>query len=529
MSGILPLTLQIDWGINPKPGPHLTPEFTILGLNTTEPPLIHFPLDSRIRCENWNPAPVPERHSGGWRFYQPLRLEEPGQYLMKIMVIDRSPGHADPHCYRCDFRVTVGDPLEVGHSRTLEISADGLLTANLPNLERFHHVKINAGQNALLNTHGHSELVDKVAAILQPKKAPPEVGDRPVTSFTFVLAEESVKNIPYINVPSPKTYLSRGTLVIPNRPPIRLICGRDFTFGREVPEENRVNDVPLELSPAGPGSPDDMEAFAILTKLFSRDHARLEMKQDGIRLFDDRKSGMNEGVLVDQTPIPQNNGPRNDGVLLFPHDNGSDKPKTVPKTVLFSKILALTLTPYYECLQDRSPELLPTSILKQIYSHEEYPESHVSAMSLRREKYLKQHEHAESLKNALCKTSLANSSWLSDWLNHRKYPDPIANQMEYLLINTSATLGGDRNSVLLLPGEPWRDVHLRILNINTMLYLENLGDHPLNLCHDKETDTELLPFRPISIRPGSIIRRGVGSGCGCEEIRFEASPRPSHS
>jgi len=480
--------LQINWGIDPKPGPHLTPEFTILGLSTKTPPIVDFPLDKRIQCADWNSAPIPERNSdGNWHFYQPLRLEESGQYLLKVTLIDSTPGQTELGCYRCDFRVTVPDANNAGQSRTLEISADGLLTANMYDLAKFEHVKITGGSNVLVNAPNSIQQPDKPtndSSLLMPIK--------------FVPAKELAGEMPYIRFPATQDGMSRATLTIPGQPVFHLIAGNELTFGRDVPGESHFNDVPLTISPDDQTDDTEAESLAWASLLFSRQHARLEVDEKGVCLCDERKSGMDEGTLINGKSLE-----RNDSRQIFDHGKNAAE----SQIVLFAKMLEMELAPHLESFWENMSDKISQPILERIYQSGVHNDARLSAINIKPCRYLKQHEHSVALQMALRKTPLAGTDWLNQWLQNQKYVNPHYCKEERFLIMRFVTLGGKRQHTIKLPGHAWRNATMRLLNINGLLYLENISQYELSCILPDGSATNLPSFRPIPVQPNLTIRQ----------------------
>ena len=492
---LLPV-LQIDWGIDPKPGPHLTPKFTILNLDTKTPPIVHFPLDPRIQCGDWKSTPtLNQTQSGGWHFYQPLRLEESGQYLLKVTLIDSTPGQMEPGCYHCDFRVTVPDANSIEQSRTLEISADGLLTANLPNLASFQHVKIKAGSNALINAPGETNFEEKLMNILQPNR--PANDSSLLMSIKFASTKELTAKMPYIRFPTAQNGMSRATLAISGQPAFHLIAGNELSFGRDVPGEN-FNDVPLVVSPNNQADTAEVESLGWASMLFSRQHARLEVDKKGACLYDDRKSGMKEGTLINGKPLQ-----RNDSRQIFDHGNNAEN----PQTVLFAKMLEMELVPHLESFWENMSDTISQPILERLYQSGVHNDEQLSAINIKPCRYLKQHEHAIALQTALRETPLLESPWFTKWLQNQKYVNLHFGKEERFLIMRFVTLGGRRHHTIKLSGYEWWNSAMRILNINGLLYLENISQRDLSCILPDGTTAVFPPFRPIPVQPNLVIRQ----------------------
>ena len=473
--------LKIDWGMDLKPGTHLTPEFTILGLDAQIKPLVSFPLDRRIQCEDWNPTPKLSHNNRGWQFYQPLRLNEPGQYLLHVTLIDPTPGQAEPRCYRCDFRVTVPESEAGQLDKSLKITADDM-TADLSNvLKNFHHVELDL-KGAVINAH-ESSLTDKISTLLQSGKQ--QVNQQKdmqhVMSLPFIPDGEIAVNIPYISTRKPATPLTRATLYISHRPAIHLICGKTLTFGRNVPQE-KPNDVSLAVEPTLGYHVSETEraGFARLNMSFSREHALLEVTDQNVMLCDCRKpdgDGMADGTVVDGKPLA-----KQECVTMF----SCNETAIIPRTILFSKMLAMRVAPYCETVEPDSFRELTGELLMQLYDVKLPQSRHISVVQVAPDKTVTER--------------------LQSWLDDKKFCKAQHDMTETVLVVTSATVGGARDHVISVPGPVWREVYVRILNLDSMLYLENIDTPRLvAVCNDSETT--LKPLRPIPIQPGLVIRR----------------------
>ncbi|MCL2623345.1 MAG: hypothetical protein FWD31_06735 [Planctomycetaceae bacterium] len=501
--------LQIDWGMDLKPGTHLTPEFTILGLDTQDAPLVHFPLDNRIQCEGWNPMPQLSRNHRGRQFYQPLRLHEPGQYLLQVTLIDPTPGQTEPGCYRCHFRVIVPDSDFGRRARSLEITADGL-TANLPNLlDGYDHVKINVNNDAVINAPGKSPVMDKISQMFQPAQSGNQPNEtRHLTTLKFFPDKQLAAKIPYVNIREPKTALSHAVLHIEKHPTIHLVSGNVLTFGRNNPENNFFNDVPLEIFPVSDNDETETAAFSLLNRLFSRNHGLVKVNDHHVEFFDCRKNGISDGTIHNDQVLP-----KGQSVPIFSPDTENGK----SQAILFSKMLAMQVTPYCETVVMEGCEELPEPLLTQLYGENPLQPRLVSAVKVTRDKYLKQGDHAKDLRDALQKSLKekppAVSEWLTQWLDVKKYRDCRFEREEHLLIVTSATLGGGRGQVMTIPGHNGIGVQLRILNLDNKLYLENTATIATTMtqlvAEVNGTEPVLIkPFRPIPIQSGMVVRKG---------------------
>ena len=485
--------LQIDWGMDLKPGTHLTPEFTILGTDAHTRPLVHFPLDHRIQCEDWNPMPKLSRNDRGWRFYQPLRLNEPGQYLLEVTLIDPTPGRTEPGCYRCNFRVTVPDRDAGQKARSLEINAEGL-TANLPELlGDYDHVKINVGGDGVINAPGKSSVVEKIGQMLHPDKSGTKHNEsQHITLLPFFPVSELAAKIPYVNDWKPEQSHARATLHIANALPIHLICGKTLTFGRNVPEMPCLNDVPLVIVPetGDDASEEESAAFVRRNKSFSREHALISVTDQIVTLDDCRSPdglSVDAGTILDDKPLA-----KKESVVLFTHN---DAPQ-FKRTIVFAQILAMQVTPYSETVEMDVCRELPEELLLQLYRGNLLQQQHFSAVKVMR---------SETIPEPF-----------QSWLIRTKFSAPQFIGERHLLVVSSATLGGGRNQVISMPGRDWHDVRLRFLNLDGRLYLENTVDTPQLVVVFNNTETVLKPLRPIPIQPGLVVRKAT-----VELFRFE--------
>jgi len=493
--------LLIDWGMDLKPGTHLTPEFTILGLDTQDTPLVYFPLDNWIQCEGWNPTPQLLCTHHGWQFYQPLRLHEPGQYLLQITLIDPTPGQTEPGCYRCRFRVTVPDPDSGRRKKSLKITAEDLVGDFSNVLENFDDVNIDYKGGVI--KADKSLFADKIKQVLQPDQSADKPNEsRHLTTLNFFPDKQLASKIPYVNICNPETFLSQATLCIENHPAIHLVSGDALTFGRNDPHKNYSNDIPLEIFPLSGNDETEIAAFSLLNRLFSRDHAMLEVTDHDVMLFDRRmKSGMSGGTMLDDQPLA-----KSQRVRIFSLDTETGK----SQAILFSKMLALQVTSYREVVTMDGCRELPESLLSQLYGDNLSQARPVSAVKVAREKWLKQGDHAKDLMDVLQKSlkemPSSVSQWFTRWLGDQKYRDSRFEQEEHLLVVTSATLGGGRGQAMTIPGRDWLGVQVRIQNFDEMLYLENMVESLQLVAVVNGTDTVLKPLRPIPILPGMVVR-----------------------
>lgn len=476
--------LQIDWGMNLKPGTHLTPIFTILGLNTQIKPLVSFPLDHRIQCEDWNPTPALWRTDLGWQFEQRLRLNEPGDYGLIVSLIDPTPGQTEPVCYLCRFHVNVPVSDSGQLEKSLKITADDM-TADLSNvLKNFHHVELDL-KGAVLNAH-ESSLADRISQMfpqVQPGKQQPGAQQddaQHVTSFLFSPDEELAAKIPYVNTRKPEMSLTRVTLHIANRPAIRLICGKTLTFGRNVPQEP-CPDVPLAVEPELDHaiSEEERDRFEKINNCFSRDHALLEVADQDVKMHDCRSLdgiAMTNGVIVDGTLLAKQGC-----VALFSCDVATNP----TRKVLFCQMLDMQVSPYCETVELDSVRELPGELLlRWLYDDKLTQPRQFSAV----------------------KVTQSPAEQLKKYLDDKKCCTARIDTTETLLVVTNATLGGARDHVISTHGPVWSNVRLRILNLNETLYLENV-DTPGIVAVLNDAETVLKPLRPIPIQPGLVIRK----------------------
>jgi hypothetical protein len=481
--------LHIDWGREIQPDIILSPTFTIQGGSLDHPPLIHFPIDRRIIQDDWNWDAIPklERTQNGWKFDQELKFKKLGQYRFQIVVIDSAPDYLDPGYYRSSFRMDVVDPKTEGQEMIFE--GDNVV-ANLDQLPKNARIKI-VGENVTVLARS-SEKDDK----------------RDIPNWTTTVSFQSVgemsKRVPYVSQPKVPAAVSRLTMTESIRTEstgkkcYHLIGGQRLTFGRDVPELNHWNDVPLEVQP-GASERDHSAEFAHLNGLFSREHARLEVLHDGIELVDVRTRGIPSATIIDDQPLGKATG-----ALLFSRAETS--------TVLFSKMLAMQFKPCREKLCDdmlerNLLESLPPELLTGLYALK--PFTDVSAVCITSEQYYKQKTHAETLQKALHQTPLSKSDWWKRWFEKTNNADPRFGMHEYWFIPLFITLGRDRRSnSIQLEHRHWNDTRLRILCINDSLYVENISHDTAVEFGVGENYRTLPPFRPQPLCSGCFVRKG---------------------
>lgn len=488
------LVLHIDWGMELRPGVNLLPKFTIRGGSLPCPPLVYFPVDSRIPQKDWKLLPPLKRSPEGWSFDQPFRLEEGGHYKIRIVVIDPSPGFADPGYYHSDFRIEVPDPKEAGQRRKVKIQADDNLVANLDRFGKDADIEIVGGSVTLLaRDESPVGTSDKVS-----------IEETPIwmTTLPFQFESDSARNLPYLSRPNVPEPVSRLVMSESGMKRIALIGGRRLGFGRDVSEELCWNDVSLEVLPGTSDEKTYANEFALLNKLFSREHARLEVGKMGVFLADVRQGGILDATILDGEALG-----KGCESLLFSHEGNS----AASRTVLFSKLLAMQLTPYYEIfweelLRKNLPEPLPQRLLNSLYALES--STGLSSICIRPERYFKQKPHAETLLKILKSTPLAASDWWKKWFAGAANVDPRHGTHEYWFVPLFVTLGRDRNSAIKLENRQWNDVRLRILTINDSLFIENVSCRFDVQCGFQENLFPLPPFRPHPLFSGSFVQKG---------------------
>ena len=286
--------LHIDWGMEVKTDVILSPMFTIRGGSLQHQPLVYFPLDKRIeqRGWQWDEIPALKRIAGGWNFHQQLQLEKAGQYLFHVTVIDQQPGFSDPAYYYSVFRMVVTDTSVAGQRRKVTIHADGNLAANLDRFGKDADIEI-VGSNVTLNARDES-VIDKMVAV--PQNVAP---GNETTTVPFQSEPDNAQRIPYVAQPNTSKLVHLNMVESDRTKFYSLTGGKQFTFGRDVPEMDIQNNVPLTIRPGTQEENEHADEFALLNGLFSRDHARLDVYQDGIYFADCRQGGIQDATILD--------------------------------------------------------------------------------------------------------------------------------------------------------------------------------------------------------------------------------------
>ena len=496
--------LQIDWGMDIRPNIILSPIFTIQGGTFRGPPRIYFPIDSRIAQNgwSWDTMPLPRQTPNGWRFSQNLQLEKVGQYLFEIVVIDSQPGFADPGYYHATFRMDVTDP-HGGQRRKVTIHAEGNLTGLLDKFGKDADIEIRSNGNMVLNARDES-VMDKLVTVHKNTEPDSEIMTIPFLSDVGV-----ARKIPYISEVAPKP-VHRLIMTESGTKRYVLIGGRRLVFGRNDPDKNIWNDVPLEVVPGTLDEQSHANEFVILNNLFSRKHAHLEVCHEGVDLLDDRQGGIRDATILDRQTLP-----RGGGVPLF-----SDDTESPPHTVLFSKMLAIQLTPFYETVLNETVlsrtfmNNLPASFsqewLKTFYSLDSF--TGPSSIGIKLERYYRQKNHAEALLNILksmpLSVSLAESEWWQTWFSNANNINPHHGVYEYWFVPRFVTLGQNKRNPFRLESRQWSDVQLRIMCVNHSLYVENIS---LDTAVEYGIGGEYCPlrsFRPVPLCSGFFVRKG---------------------
>ncbi len=490
--------LHIDWGIDLKQGYTVSPKLTIQNLASDQPPLVYFPKTQGICRDDWHSMPTLRRGAdGNWCFYQELEPKNPGQFLMRLIVIDASPGLFDPVYYHCDFRIIINDPKEIGNGRTIEFEAEGHVVGDLPELQ--------AGDRLIIKSKKNIDVSEPINELLRPKSSSTNSSkavteDRSMT-IPFVRETHSLSGLPYVSERADSMLTSRLTLTEPGGRSFRLFGGKHLTFGRDVPEENWFNDIPLNVEPRTEEEIANADGFAVLNRLFSREHALLTLDEDGAFLRDVRQSGIQDATILDDTSLEKGSTS-----LLFSNDVVS----ATDHLVLFSKMLLMRVSAYYgqfwhNGISRTVPENLPYPLLNQLYGMNS--NTGLSAVSIKHEKYLKQKPHAETLKRILGKTPLAASPWWQSWFGSEQNVDPRYGQVEYWLVPKFVTMGRTPKDAIRLKNRAWDHVRLRILYVNEALYIENLSQDAEIEYRSLNQTCPLRAFRPLPLRAGTSLHK----------------------
>jgi len=498
--------LHIDWGMEVKPDVILSPMFTIQGGSLQHQPLVSFPLDNRIEQSGWQWDEIPalKRTSGGWSFHQQLQLKKAGQYLFEVFVIDPQPGFADPGYYHATFRMDVTDPQAAGQQGNVSIQVkDG----GAANLEISRYMKHNPRANLTVHVDGGAlnlrdeSVVDKM---MDANKLP-QADDELVWTLTISFQSEpdNAQRVPYVAQPITSRLVHLNMVESDGNKFYSLTGGKQFTFGRDVPELSIQNDVPLAIRPGTQEENKHADEFALLNGLFSREHARLEVYKDGIYFVDCRQGGIQDATILDDHKMS-----KGDAVLLFPHDVKSMS----PRNVLFSKMLSMKFLPRYDSLQEEPheeyfPKGCPRELLNRLYSTKSF--TGISSVCVVPEKYFKQKDHAAVLMRILQRLpQIAESDWWKQWFKKHDNADPCFNTHEYWFIPQFITLGRDNRNAIRLENRQWDDIRLRIMFVNNSLYIENItldADIKFGVGEDSRP---LSPFRPQPLCAGAVVRKG---------------------
>jgi len=245
--------LHIDWGMEVKTDVILSPEFTIQGCSPECPPLIYFSIDSRIIQDGWqwNKMPTPRWTQKGWSFDQQLELKKVGQYRFRVTLIDIQPGYSDPAYYHSDFRMDVADISTGGQRRKITIQAtDGNVLANLDKFGKDADIEV-VGSNVTLMARDESSKEQAIHEDVSFWK----------TTISFQSESDSAKQIPYLSQPNASKMVNLTMMESTGKKRYRLTGGKKLTFGRDVPEQNIRNDVPLEIQPGTQEESEHAERF----------------------------------------------------------------------------------------------------------------------------------------------------------------------------------------------------------------------------------------------------------------------------
>lgn len=283
IAGNDPPSLIIDWGVKPQAGNHLSPQFHLIAPGYRLRPRITATLDRALDQGDWNSNPgLTERGESHWSFHQSLDLTRDGQvcrfgqYLLKLHVVFPEAGPGGIRCYRAEVRITVPDAA-ASTSPVLEIRGTGSTLLNLQGIDinRYAKIVVEGSEQSVVNML-HVDGPGTVGQPSVPPQSPPD--ERLILRLPLEPDRELQQLIPFCSVPRRAPPTEPASLVFEDGRRIHLFARQSVVLGRDV-SGGTPSDIMLQLLPL------DDDRWQ-LTRLISRQHLRLTLSADGLRLED---------------------------------------------------------------------------------------------------------------------------------------------------------------------------------------------------------------------------------------------------
>ncbi|MCL4205627.1 MAG: FHA domain-containing protein [Pirellulaceae bacterium] len=484
--GWLPPLLIIDWGVEPRAGKDLTPEFHLVAPGYDGQPRVTAILDRRLDQQHWQQNPrLIERSESHWQFFQPLALTSGGQlcrcgqFLLEFQVVFPESRASEIRCFRACVRVTVPDASQSA-SPVLEIRADDSSLINLQGLDinRYAKIVVQGSQQGVVNvlhdagTSSQAESSDTL---------PPD--QRLVLQLPLEPFRELQRLIPWAGQPRWALPMDAASLVVEDGRRIHLLARERVVLGRDS-SGAAPSDIMLRLFPL-----DDFRWT--LTRLISRQHVRLTLDDAGLQLED---SGSTFGTYLGAQRL---SGPR---TIALPA--AWQMQRTM---ICVAGVLGLRLTLHHDPGWDAwtpcgdtgethyaaaagcgIPPLWPRAAA-----------SHIDAVRIERCEQLPVADDLTVIESVLLPGHREQWEAVSRAAAAIEPIDHLAGRERYLLLYRSAAIGGSEEAAIWLPEGGLDGISARILNLGGRFWLESLASDTTTSLNGRSLGPrELIPLVP---------------------------------
>ena len=279
--------LFVDWGVMPKVGFAVRPEFRLICPEYSGRPVVSVCVDRELDCEMQSfQVELTSEGPSNWSFHVPFRMTScgedcrPGQYLLLIEIGFPETDTTKPCFFRVQIRIDVPDERS-GQKSVLKIEGDGQSLVNLQNysLGQFSEVVLKGGRDSVIN------LQDAIGT--QPRSDLAEtLSDSTPTTFEYQLKidHEKQARLPVIfkGGKAGQSIDSCG-FVSDDGTRISVFSRPEITFGR-----SRECDVLLRFRPR-------CEVNDVRSLNISRRHFRASLATDSVVLKNESPTGFKVG------------------------------------------------------------------------------------------------------------------------------------------------------------------------------------------------------------------------------------------
>lgn len=495
-AGTLPAPLLvIDWGVEPQAGRHLSPEFHLVAPGFHARPQVTAVLDGHLDQDAWKTTPwLSERGESHWCFHQTLELTRggqvcpSGQFLLQLQVVFSFPHPWRFQCYRAVVRITVPDAAEAA-SPILEIRANESSLVNLQGLDinRYAKIVVEGGGSGVVNVlHGDG------ASSGEPPRAAALPNERLIVQLPLETYPELQRLIPQCGVRRSAPPMDAATLLFDDGRRIHLLARDCVSLGRDG-SGNKSSDIMLRLLPL------DDDRWT-LSRLISRQHVRLALSAEGLRI-EDEGAGSTFGTWLD--------GRR----LTAPHTIAPPESWwPLRQTVVVAGVLGLDVSLHHDRGWDEwAPFLEAGETYYAAAAGCRIPPrwqlaraSRIDAVRVCRRVQLPLADYLEQIKAVLMPGFSQQWDSVSRAAAAIASSDALAEREQYVLVYRTATVGSTDEAAIKLDDAGRAGTAARLLSLDGGFWLESLdADQPICVDGRPLDRRELMP-----LVPGTRLRLG---------------------